>query len=383
LEKRVSAASCPDYSPDHVREAIKKVLEPFGGLSFVKPGMTVAIKVNLIAAREPEKAATTHPALVLEFSKMLREAGACVIIGDSPGGAFSKAHLSNVYRVCGLENAAAYGAELNDDFSDSEVSFPEAVAAKTFRCTTYLQKADCVINFCKLKTHGMMKMTCAVKNMFGAIPGMTKPEYHMRFPDPMVFADMLLDLNEYFRPVLHLVDAVDAMEGNGPTAGTPRHVGLILAGSSSYAVDEVCAHLIGLSGSEIPTIVRARERGLSEGFSNSMVTGENLSAFCMPDFRTDIRQVGIDFGVGGGPLRVISRLAMQAVFGTRPQVHEEECIGCGVCAGVCPAHAITMEQKLPVIDRSACIRCFCCQEFCPKGAMKVHRSQLGRLLTRG
>ena len=63
-----------------------------------------------------------------------------------------------------------------------------------------------------------------------------------------------------------------------------------------------------------------------------------------------------------------------------PAVRARECVGCGQCAGICPAHAIGMKNRLPHIDRSVCIRCFCCQEFCPKGAMQVGRNALMRIL---
>ncbi len=380
--RTVSAAACADYDRVRVRRALERVLEPFGGLSSVRPGMAVAVKANLIAAREPEKAATTNPVLIAELCRMLTEAGAEVIVGDSPGGSYSPAHLRNVYRTCGLSEIPATGARLNDDFSESRVSFPEAAAARSFTCTAWLQKADIIINFCKLKTHGMMKMTCAVKNMFGSIPGMTKPEYHMRFPDRDGFADMLIDLNEYFHPVLNLVDAVDCMEGNGPTAGTKRHIGLILAGTSPYAVDEVCAHLIGLEGREVPTIAAARRRGLSEGFSEAVLLGDGIEPFVTPDFKTDIREIGIDFGTGKGAAGKVGRFLMNAVFETRPQVRARECVGCGVCRDICPAKAITMRGGKPSVDRSTCIRCFCCQEFCPKGAMKVRHTWIGNVIHR-
>lgn len=67
---------------------------------------------------------------------------------------------------------------------------------------------------------------------------------------------------------------------------------------------------------------------------------------------------------------------------SKPDAVKSECIGCGMCAKLCPAKAITMKNKLPEIDRKKCIRCFCCQEFCPKGAMKVKRTWIARLLNK-
>ena len=221
----VSVAACGTYAPADCRRALEEVLEPLGGLAWVKPGMRVAVKANLVAGMAPERAATTHPALLLALTQLLRERGAHVVIGDSPGGLYTAAFVEKIYKAAGLYPVEAAGAELNRNFAQAQAVFPQAYVAKTFCYTQYLTEADAVINFCKLKSHGMMGMSAAVKNLFGAIPGTLKPEYHFRYPDPRDFARMLVDLNAYFRPVLHIVDAVMAMEGNGPTQGTPRPMG--------------------------------------------------------------------------------------------------------------------------------------------------------------
>lgn len=215
----VSVAACGTYAPADCRRALEEVLEPLGGLAWVKPGMRVAVKANLVAGMAPERAATTHPALLLALTQLLRERGAHVVIGDSPGGLYTAAFVEKIYKAAGLYPVEAAGAELNRNFAQAQAVFPQAYVAKTFCYTQYLTEADAVINFCKLKSHGMMGMSAAVKNLFGAIPGTLKPEYHFRYPDPRDFARMLVDLNAYFRPVLHIVDAVMAMEGNGPTQG--------------------------------------------------------------------------------------------------------------------------------------------------------------------
>ena len=180
----------------------------------------VALKLNLVSAMKPEQAATVHPAVVCALVRMLTARGAHVILGDSPGGLYTSAHLQRVYDATGLRAAEALGAELNEDFSVCTVSYPEALQARSFTMTAYLQQADAIIDVCKLKTHGMMGMTNAVKNFFGIIPGTMKPEYHYKYPKVSDFADMLVDLCEYCRPRLCICDAVVGMEGNGPTQGS-------------------------------------------------------------------------------------------------------------------------------------------------------------------
>lgn len=372
----VSIVRCADYGEETCERALREVLVPFGGLDWVRPGMRVVIKANLVSAMKPEKAATTHPALLAALTQMLRERGANVVIGDSPGGTFAAPHLNAVYRVCGLSEAEAAGAELNRDFSQKEAALPEAHTAKHITYTGYLDGADAIISFCKLKSHGMLSLSAATKNLFGAIPGIIKPEYHYRYPDPMDFADMLIDLNEFFRPKLYLVDAVQTMEGNGPTAGTPKYMGALLAGTNPHKIDLLCAKLIGLEAKNVPTLRAAQERGLTPASAEELEISGDAEEFVCKDFVTVQKGTGTDFGAQKGKLL---GAAAKTVLRARPKLKRSRCVGCGVCRDTCPAHAIVIEKGKAKIDRRACIRCFCCQEFCPKGAMRVHRTWVARI----
>lgn len=372
----VSIVRCADYGEETCERALREVLLPFGGLDWVRPGMRVVIKANLVSAMKPEKAATTHPALLAALTRMLRERGANVVIGDSPGGTFAAPHLNAVYRVCGLSEAEAAGAELNRDFSQKEADLPEAHTAKHITYTGYLDGADAIISFCKLKSHGMLSLSAATKNLFGAIPGIIKPEYHYRYPDPMDFADMLIDLNEFFLPKLYLVDAVQTMEGNGPTAGTPKYMGALLAGTNPHKIDLLCAKLIGLEAKNVPTLRAAQERGLTPASAEELEISGDAEEFVCKDFVTVQKGTGTDFGAQKGKLL---GAAAKTVLRARPKLKRSRCVGCGVCRNTCPAHAIVIEKGKAKIDRRACIRCFCCQEFCPKGAMRVHRTWVARI----
>lgn len=200
--------------------------------------------------------------MAAELTRLLRERGAEVVLGDSPGEPFTSVVLSRVYSLGDYALCEAAGGELNRDFSHHTVEFPDAVTVKSFEYSAWLEKCDAVINFSKLKAHGLMGMTAAVKNLYGVIPGTVKSEYHFRYPDPMAFANMLVDLNEFVRPALCLCDAVDIMEGNGPTQGTPRHMGALLAATSSYELDRLCAWMLGLEEKELPYLTAAKQRRL-------------------------------------------------------------------------------------------------------------------------
>ncbi len=375
MEFDVSIAACPDYAPETVRAALRAVLEPLGGLGWVKPGMRVAIKANLVTFMKPESAATTHPELLLALCELLAERGAQVTVGDSPGGPWNAAAVNVVYNATGVRAVERAGTALNRDFGQREVSFPEGNTCKSFPFTTWLDDADAVVDFCKLKTHGLAAMSCAVKNLFGVIPGTRKPEFHYLYPQVEQFADMLVDLNEYVKPRLTIVDAVECMEGNGPTQGTPRHMGALVASDSTYKADLLCAELIGLDAETCPTVAAAAARGLCPADVNALRIAGDASPYLQPDFEKVPIRGGVEFfGQSKLVLAFLNRC-----FGAYPKVDRKKCVGCGKCADTCPMKTIRVKNGKAAIGRGSCIRCFCCQEFCPKGAISVGRTPLAKL----
>ena len=379
----VSVTPCADYQKETCEAAITAVLTPLGGLDWVCPGMKIAIKANLVTGAKPDKAVTTHPTLLAALTRLLVARGASVTIGDSPGNLFNAAVLNRVYAVSGLSEAEEAGAVLNRDFSDKDAYSETAVQAKRFTYTGWLDGADAIINFCKLKSHGMMTLSAAAKNLFGTIPGTMKPEYHYRFPNPNDFADMIVDLDEYWKPVLHICDAVVAMEGNGPTQGTPKHVGCLLASKNPHCLDVVAATLIGLAPTEVPTIASANRRNLAPKTADELTVFGDCTPFVQTDFELIHNRNSLLFVGGNNFYGKAVRGAINACLASKPKVKTRACIGCGKCRDICPAHTISIKNKKAVIDRKHCIKCFCCQEFCPVGAMRVHRSPVARILTHG
>ncbi len=379
----VAVVPLGEYTYDSARVALCDLLSAIGGVDFVNKGMRVVIKANLVSAMKPEEAATTHPILISALCDILSERGAEVIVGDSPGGLYNSVFVGRVYNATGMRAVEEHGARLNRDFSELTAEFPEGRVLKSFTYTGYLRDADLIINFAKLKSHGMMGMSCAAKNMFGAIPGVIKPEYHFRFPKYEDFADMIVDLDEYFHPEISIADAVVGMEGNGPTAGTPCRMGFLLASHSPHTLDMLAAHLLGFSPEELPILEAAKRRGFipdSVDELNIIGSHEGLS---VKNFERVVERRSLEFsGDGKKPIkRLFSRLA-GSVLRTRPKLVPKMCVGCGVCAGICPAKAIVIKNKKAKIDRKKCIRCFCCQEFCPKSALKVRRTAIAELFHR-
>lgn len=369
---RVSLIPCADYARDVVGRAVHEALAPLGGMeAFVRPGMRVLVKVNLLMRRAPERATTTHPEVVRAVCEEVMQAGGTAIVADSPGGPFTRGALRGVYETCGMRALQEAGVcELNDDFSSASCAFPQGHIARSLDVIACALHADAIIDVGKLKTHGLTGMTACAKNLFGLVPGTVKAEYHARYPDIDDFSTMLCDLCAFVRPALCVLDAVDAMEGEGPSGGRPRRVGAILAGVDPHAVDAVAARLIGLDEERVTTLRAARRLGLLDA---PQVLGARVEDLCVRGFDLP----GTSSALSGRWLLT----HMPGFLRPRPVFTHAACDGCGTCLRACPAHAISMDgANRPRVDMRKCIRCFCCQELCPKTDVRIHRNPVFRYL---
>ena len=385
-ETQVYAASCPDY--EQAEACIRALVEQMGGMGrFVRPGERIVLKANLLRAAPPESAICTHPAVVEAVARLVKEAGGTPVICDSPGGALHKeAVLRSLYEKTGMAAAAAAaGAELALDPSTRTVSLPEGKVLRQAEIITPVAEADGVIDLCKMKTHVLMSMTGAVKNLFGVIPGLSKVGYHATHPDHATFADVLLDLTGYVKPRLSLMDGILAMEGDGPgSSGTPRQAGLLLAAANPLALDTAAGAIMNLPRQDNPVLLAAERRGLTPcRMEDVELIGGTVEELRMADYKfpASTKSNLMDFL---GPLaRPAERLCKKALSQT-PRIDGAKCVGCGICAKSCPGQAIAMTApgKKARISQKACIHCYCCHELCPQRAVELHQSWLGRLLTK-
>lgn len=369
----VAIERCSDYDKNKVEEALNKCLNALGGIEgYVRPGQRVFIKINLLMRKRPEEAVTTHPAVVEAVVRAIQKAGGIPVIGDSPGGMFNERTLRGIYRTCGIEQVAENtGAELNYDVSETEIPSPDGKILKRLSIVKAIADADVIIDIGKLKTHGMAVFTGAVKNMFGVVPGMRKAEYHLKMPDLNDFADMLIDINMAVKPALAIIDGIVGMDGNGPSAGRPRSIGVIVASASTFAADVAAVSIAGIPLDVIPTVRQAKKRGLPATLDDIKVLGTSVNDVKVKDFEMPPRR-GVSFLDGKVPRFMVGFLRNMTM--ARPVFDYDACKGCGDCADNCPPRAIKMVDKRPRVDLNICIRCFCCQELCPYKAVDIKKS---------
>lgn len=371
----VSIVKCADYAFEDVYSSVRRSVELAGGIhAFVKRGERILLKPNLLTGRPPEAAVTTHPSVVKAAIRLVKEAGAIPVVGDSPaiGGARKVAEKCGVLRAC-MEEGAEF-VEMKDVVIKDN---PKGRVFKRLELASEVLEVDGVVNLPKFKTHAQMFLTAGVKNIFGCVPGKLKPQWHLSAGvDSASFADMLLDLYLFINPRLTILDAIVGMEGNGPSSGTPRPLGFIMASKDAVALDTVAAACVGADPMDVPLIKAASLRGIKGcELKDIAVTGDPVAGVRVAGFRFP-PLISVNFTA---KLPYFIDRGLRKALTSRPSIDKKECTLCNVCVEVCPPSVMKKTGKIE-INYDSCIRCYCCQEVCPQGAITPVEGWLKRLI---
>lgn len=367
----VSIQACDEYQLNKVRDAIKACLDPLGGIvRFVRPGMKILLKPNLLSANTPDQFVTTHPFVVQAVAEMVKKAGGTVWIGDSPNSSVKDNQMDYLWRKTGMAEVAQMTKAQLIPFKG--VSWNRMHEYDYFIAKPIIE-ADLVINLPKLKTHTQTLYTGAIKNLFGAIPGARKSAAHIHAPGMKDFSQLLNDVLELVHPGLTILDGVTGMDGNGPGAsGTPHSFRCIAASEDPAALDAVMTHAMGYRKGEVLHVAIAGERNLGNiDFDKIKIVGNpdvlNFGHLQLPTSRWF-------FNI---PSWLSSPVAKQLKL--KPSLNTDKCTGCGTCSKVCPARVIT-NARPPLFRLSDCIGCMCCAESCPEGAIIPKRNPIAKMV---
>ncbi|MFA6142869.1 MAG: DUF362 domain-containing protein [Candidatus Omnitrophota bacterium] len=363
---KVSIVRCDDYEPGRVFDAVSRAVDLVGGIDvFVKPGMRVLLKPNLLSARTPEEAVDTHPEVVRAIVRLVKNAKGVPVIGDSPGGYYK--NIDEVFEKSGMKKMASEeGVDL--------VRFTMSRSVDGIPISRYVFDCDCIISIPKFKTHCITILTAAIKNMYGTVAGLAKAECHSKAPKEEDFAKIVAKVYSISKPHLSIVDAITAMEGDGPSGGKPKNMHMVMAGSDGIAIDSCLAKIVGLEPLDIFVTKEAHILGLGESdLSKIEIVGDDVNSFIKGDFKLPQTT----------PLKYIPKSlahGVASIIRFKPFIDTNVCTRCNLCKVTCPVNCIEIEENYCRVDYKRCIRCLCCHEVCPYKAISIKRNILTKLI---
>lgn len=371
----VGCARCGSYDRDEVRGAVEKAVCLAGG--FPEMPSSVLLKANLLSPADPSRSVTTHPEVLRAICDIISRCGVDDIeISDNPGYIF-RHQEQELLRRTGMsaiqdERIANSGLLSRNGFV--EVEKKDAISLKSMRVSEVILGVPFVIDVPKLKTHVETEITGAIKNMFGIADTDTRKRAH-GVNSHQFLLNAVIDLFQVRVPDFCIMDAIEGMEGNGPSHGKSVNTGWIVASGNALALDVVEAAIMGYKDPFSIPLLEIASRRLEGPNSKEEIDLKGASWADLP-FE--------GFRKASGSVRMIPaflRGMAHRLVTLHPELVSETCISCGVCQKVCPVKAIELNAlNQPVIDFSKCVRCLCCHEMCPTGAMSVKESLLSRMI---
>ncbi|MBA2750376.1 MAG: DUF362 domain-containing protein [Tatlockia sp.] len=290
----VSLIRADSYQLESLQNNIAKLLAPMGGMAaIVKMGDRVLLKPNLLTGARPGKECTTRPELVYVVAQMVMDAGGKPFLGDSPAFGTAKG-------VAQANGYLPWIEKLNLPIIDFHGQRYQTLGEEFnhLLLSTEAMEADVVINLPKIKSHMQLTLTMGVKNLFGCVPGKMKAWWHMEAgKDSARFGQMLVETARAINPALTIVDGIIAHEGNGPSGGEPRQLGVLGAASNVFALDLAIAHLLKVDPSIVPTIAACQRLGLCGDLDSINFPLLQPDELQIDDWRLPDTLMPIDFGM--------------------------------------------------------------------------------------
>lgn len=290
----VSLWRAQSYEVAALRQAIAALLAPLGGMqAFVKPGDRVLLKPNLLTGARPSKECVTRPEMVYCVAQMVQEAGGKPFLGDGPAfGSVAGVARANGYwpliQELGLPIVEFHGQR----YETVSTEFNHLLLSKE------AMDADVVINLPKVKSHVQLTLTLGVKNLFGCVPGKMKAWWHMEAGKSRDrFGQMLVETARAIAPDLTIIDGILGHEGNGPSGGEPRLLGLLGASTDVFALDRALVEILQVDPALVPTVAAAQQLGLSPDLEAIAFPLAQPSECTLPDWQLPDHLAPIDFGM--------------------------------------------------------------------------------------
>ena len=291
----VSLLHTSTYETASLMQSLEAVLAPLGGMSsIVKSGDRVLLKPNLLTGARPTKECTTRPELVYCVAKMVQEVGGKPFLGDSP--AFGSAR--GIAKMNGLLPLAAELGIPIVEFHGKRYETAGEGDLHHLRLSKEAMDADVVINLPKVKSHMQLTLTLGAKNLFGCVPGKMKAWWHMEAgKDVERFAQMLVETARTIDPELTIIDGIIGHEGNGPSAGEPRPLGVLAAATDVFALDRVMVEILGVEPEAVPTVAMSMKMGLCSDLDAIEIAGDSIAQLQIPNWQLPETMMPIDFGL--------------------------------------------------------------------------------------
>jgi uncharacterized protein (DUF362 family)/Pyruvate/2-oxoacid:ferredoxin oxidoreductase delta subunit len=383
LEK-VSLLSCSSYDDSNLKD---KILQSLTNIDFdpqLFQGLRIGIKPNLLIPSDPERSIITHPVFFQNMVQLINEYKGIPVLVENPA----------VHSLNTALKQTPYGdiiQALNIDVPDMTptqlIPFDDAKQFKRIEISKAFFDVDMIINLPKLKTHGLTVLTGALKNLFGVIPGLKKSRMHLKAPSRDDFSNFMMDLYGGLlygfdppKPIIHVMDGIIGMEGEGPgLSGTSVPIGVIISSRDPLAVDWTASQVINVPWEDIPTLKAGFQRSYCISSPDEIdIIGDDLDKVCLSSFKVSKNSIFSNAVRWPFTSSFFKQLLVE-----KPVPQAEKCTLCYQCMRICPAKAIQpaeQQEKIPNYDYNKCIRCFCCMEICPEAAIKTQRGWLQWLL---